>query len=160
MSEAPAPAKSRNLYLSNQLCFALYAATNAITRSYRGPLTELGFTYTQYLVLAALMEQPSMTSVELCRALKIDPSTMTPMLQRMKAAGLIERSRRAEDERIIDNQLTAAGRDLESGMNQAQAQVKCDLALSDEAIGNLRKVLHELTEALETAVDRAAAPLN
>ena len=58
------------LWLRNQLCFALYAAANAITRSYRGPLAGLGLTYPQYLILATLLERPSMTSGALARALK------------------------------------------------------------------------------------------
>ncbi len=95
------------LRLENQLCFALYAATNAITRSYRGVLGELGLTYPQYLVLVALLDVPSMTSGELARALRLDAGTLTPMLKRLAAAGLIERTRRTGDERVIDNKLTA-----------------------------------------------------
>ena len=97
------------LRLDDQLCFALYAATNAITRTYREKLDDMGLKYTQYLVVMALLGKPSMTSGELARALRLDAGTLTPMLKRLASAGLIERNRRAEDERIIDHQLPPRG---------------------------------------------------
>ncbi len=100
---------AENLRLSQQLCFALYAATHAIIRSYRGMLGELGLTYPQYLVLVTLMEHPSMTSGALARALKLDAGTLTPLLKRLAAAGLVLRERRQEDERVVDVSLTAEG---------------------------------------------------
>ncbi len=137
-----------SLHLENQLCFALYAATNAITRSYRGPLAELGLTYPQYLVLVALLERPSMTSGELARALRLDAGTLTPMLKRLAAAGLIERTRRIEDERVIDNQLTAKGLGLRDDLLRAQATVVCHSQLSPEALASLRTELHVLADNL------------
>jgi DNA-binding transcriptional ArsR family regulator len=99
-----------DLRLENQLCFALYAATHAITRTYRGKLGELGLTYPQYLVLLALLEQPMMTSGALARALKLDAGTLTPLLKRLATAGLVARERRAQDERVVEISLTPAGR--------------------------------------------------
>ncbi len=129
------------LWLDNQLCFALYAATNAITRSYRGVLGPLGLTYPQYLVLVKLLEKPSMTSGELARALRLDAGTLTPMLKRLAAAGLIERTRRLEDERVIDNQLTATGLALRDGSLEAQQHVPCRTGLRGGQIAALRAAL-------------------
>ena len=132
------------LWLQNQLCFALYAATNAIVRSYRTRLGEMGLTYPQYLVLVTLIERPSMTSGELAKALRLDAGTLTPMLKRLTAAGLIERSRRVEDERIIDNRLSAKGLALQDRLMQAQAEVKCRTGLAEDEITTLRGVLQQL----------------
>ena len=136
------------LWLRNQLCFSLYAATNAITRSYRGPLGELGLTYPQYLVRVTLLERPSMTSGELARALKLDAGTLTPMLKRLVAAGFIERLRRPEDERVIDNRLSEKGLALQEDLLKAQAEVKCRTGLTDDEMMMLRTTLQELTTYL------------
>ena len=136
------------LQLENQLCFALYAATNAITRSYRGVLGELGLTYPQYLVLIALLDVPSRTSGELARALKLDAGTLTPMLKRLATAGLIERTRRLGDERVIDNKLTADGLALRDDLLRAQQYVICRTQLVSAEITALRNRLHDLADSL------------
>ena len=136
------------LQLENQLCFALYAATNAITRSYRGVLGELGLTYPQYLVLTALLDVPSRTSGELARALKLDAGTLTPMLKRLAAAGLIERTRRAGDERVIDNKLTATGSALRDDLLRAQQYVVCRAQMDPAELNALRDRLHDLADNL------------
>ncbi len=138
------------LRLEDQLCFALYAATNAITRAYREKLGEIGLTYPQYLVVMALLGKPSMTSGELARALRLDAGTLTPMLKRLDAAGLIERTRRTEDERIIDNQLTARGLALQQEMQDAQSFVACRTELPEHDLDALRLALRGLTDSLCT----------
>jgi DNA-binding MarR family transcriptional regulator len=142
------------LRLENQLCFALYAATNAITRSYRGLLGDVGLTYPQYLVLLALFEQQTLTSGELARALRLDAGTLTPMLKRLATAGLIERTRRSGDERVIDNRLTANGTALWDDLKETQAQVECWTQLSKPKLEALREELHKLTDALCSATER------
>jgi DNA-binding MarR family transcriptional regulator len=137
-----------SLHLENQLCFALYAATNAITRSYRGVLGELGLTYPQYLVLLALLDVPSRTSGELARALKLDAGTLTPMLKRLASAGLIERNRRPGDERVIDNKLTEAGYALRQDLAKARQHVVCRTQLDSAELDDLRDRLHMLVESL------------
>ena len=134
--------------IDEQLCFALYAATNAITRSYRSRLGEFGLTYPQYLVVLTLMETPSMTSGDLARTLKLDAGTLTPMLKRLASAGLIVRTRRANDERVIDNRLTETGRALRDNMIAAQQEVRHRLGISEEVLTHLRSTLHGLTATL------------
>ncbi len=147
------------LRLEDQLCFALYAATNAITRAYREKLGDIGLTYPQYLVVMALLDKPSMTSGELARALRLDAGTLTPMLKRLDAAGLIERTRRKEDERIIDNQLTAHGLALQQEMQNAQSFVVCRTELPAHDLEALRTALHELTASLCGAPAKEAEPV-
>src|SRR5580698_186216 len=128
---------AEDLRLSQQLCFALYAATHAIIRSYRGMLSELGLTYPQYLVLVTLMEHETMTSGELARALKLDAGTLTPLLKRLAAAGLIARERRLDDERVVDISLTAEGWALHDGLARTQNQVACRTGLAPEDMAAL-----------------------
>ena len=137
--------------LDDQLCFALYAATNAITRSYRGLLGEVGLTYPQYLVMLTLLEAGSLTSGELARALKLDAGTLTPMLKRLAAAGLIVRERRANDERVIDNRLSESGLGLQEDLGRTQREVQCRTGLDDAALASLRDTLHELADTLARA---------
>lgn len=134
-----------NLWLEKQLCFALYAATNAITRSYRPPLAESGLTYPQYLVLVTLLERPSMTSGEMARALHLDAGTLTPMLKRLSSSGLIERTRRRTDERIIDNRLSTKGRALQESLAAAQQKVVGRTGLAPGQLNALRDALNDLT---------------
>ncbi len=147
-----------DLHLNNQLCFALYAATHAITRAYRGLLGELGLTYPQYLVLLALLEQPTMTSGALARALKLDAGTLTPLLKRLAAAGLVSRERRAEDERVVEISLTHAGRALHDELLRAQQAVICRTSLAPHEMAVLRSALHGLTETLSAPEDAVLEP--
>ncbi|KEQ23820.1 MarR family winged helix-turn-helix transcriptional regulator [Paenibacillus tyrfis] len=89
------------LKLDNQLCFSLYACSRAISRMYRPLLDELGLTYPQYLVLLVLWEKEESTVKELSEILDLDSGTLTPMLKRMEAAGLVQRKRSSEDERVV-----------------------------------------------------------
>ena len=87
-----------HLLLDNQLCFALYAATNAVTRAYREPLNKLGLTYPQYLAMLVLWERGAHTVKSLADALQLDSSTLTPLLKRLEAAGWRSEERRVGKE--------------------------------------------------------------
>ncbi|MCB4363555.1 MarR family transcriptional regulator [Hydrogenophaga taeniospiralis] len=102
------------LRLDNQLCFALYSASLAMTKLYKPLLDELGLTYPQYLALLALWEQDGPTVSELGERLYLDSGTLTPLLKRMESAGLVSRLRDAQDERRVLIRLTAAGRKLKA----------------------------------------------
>ncbi len=95
------------------LCFALYSATHAMQAVYAPMLDPLGITYPQYLILATLWQQDDRTVGSLGRALHLETNTLTPMLKRMAAAGLVERRRDGEDERRVRITLTDAGRQLQ-----------------------------------------------
>ena len=93
--------------LDQQLCFALYSASLAMTKVYKPLLDQLGLTYPQYLVLLALWEQDGQTVSGLGERLYLDSGTLTPLLKRMESAGWIERQRDATDERLVLIHLTA-----------------------------------------------------
>jgi MarR family transcriptional regulator, organic hydroperoxide resistance regulator len=99
--------------LDDQLCFALYAASRAVTARYRPMLEALGLTYPQYLVMMLLWEQDNQTVGQLGHRLALDSGTLSPLLKRLTAAGLVTRHRRVEDERSVSIALTDAGRALE-----------------------------------------------
>jgi DNA-binding MarR family transcriptional regulator len=101
-----------SLLLQDQLCFALYAASRSVTTRYRPLLEELGLTYPQYLVMLVLWDQDSASVRELGTALQLESSTLSPLLKRLEAGGLIHRERRADDERSVAVRLTRAGVDL------------------------------------------------
>ena len=98
--------------LDNQLCFALYSASLAMTKLYKPLLEDLGLTYPQYLVMLVLWERDGMMVSELGERLYLDSGTLTPLLKRMETASLIARVRDVADERRVHITLTAAGRKL------------------------------------------------
>jgi DNA-binding MarR family transcriptional regulator len=102
------------LLLDNQLCFALYSASLAMTKLYKPLLEDLGLTYPQYLVMLVLWERDGLMVSELGERLFLDSGTLTPLLKRLEAANLIARIRAVEDERRVHISLTAAGRKLKA----------------------------------------------
>lgn len=121
MTALPAP----SVALDDQLCFALYAASRAVTARYRPMLDAIGLTYPQYLVMLLLWEQDNQTVGQLGARLALDSGTLSPLLKRLTAAGLVTRHRRVEDERSVSIALTDAGRGLEGKA----------VAISEEMIG-------------------------
>ena len=102
------------LLLDNQLCFALYSTSLAMTRLYKPLLDGLGITYPQYLVLLVLWERDDLSVSELGERLFLDSGTLTPLLKRMESAGLIKRIRAPDDERRVHITLTPGGRKLKA----------------------------------------------
>lgn len=102
------------LKLDNQLCFALYSTSLAMTRLYKPLLDELGLTYPQYLAMLVLWEKDGLMVSELGERLYLDSGTLTPLLKRLESSGLISRIRAVEDERRVHITLTAAGRKLKT----------------------------------------------
>src|SRR5438270_12845677 len=100
------------LLLDNQLCFALYSTSLAMTKLYKPLLDELGLTYPQYLVMLVLWEGDGLMVSELGQRLYLDSGTLTPLLKRLEASGLVSRMRDVDDERRVRVHLTAAGRKL------------------------------------------------
>ena len=129
------------LRLDNQLCFALYSASLAMTKLYKPLLDALGLTYPQYLALLVLWEQDGVAVSELGERLSLDSGTLTPLLKRLEAAGLVSRLRDAADERRVLIRLTADGRRLKARAARIPGCVlqasQCDLA---EAVALTRQV--------------------
>ena len=116
------------LKLDNQLCFAVYSTSLAMTRLYKPLLDKLGLTYPQYLVMLALWEQDGPMVSVLGERLSLDSGTLTPLLKRLEASGLVARVRDVADERRVHITLTAAGRRLKA---KAASVPACLLAASE-----------------------------
>ena len=142
---------SRSTPLDEQLCFALYAASRAMTSCYRPKLDALDLTNPQYLVLLVLWERGDATVTGIGHALQLETGTLSPLLKRLEAAGLIIRARRAGDERSVLVSLTPAGRELEARVAEAQSNVGAATGLSRAEIGDLRETLQRLSDRLRTA---------
>ena len=111
------------LALDNQLCFALYSASLAMTKLYKPLLAPLGLTYPQYIVMLALWEEDGQTVSALGEKLALDSGTLTPLLKRLEAQGALSRERDAADERRVIVRLTPAGRRLKLQARKVPPQV-------------------------------------
>ncbi|MFI6996081.1 MarR family winged helix-turn-helix transcriptional regulator [Nocardia sp. NPDC050175] len=137
-----------HLTLDEQLCFPLYAASRAMTAVYRPKLERLGLTYPQYLVMLALWERDGRSVGEVCHALALDSGTLSPLLKRLEAAGLVRRRRAADDERRVDIQLTERGQALREEARGIPAEMAEACGLSVDEFLALRATLRRLTSAL------------
>ena len=111
MPKAKKPA-DQSLRLENQFCFALYSTSLAMTKIYKPILDAIHLTYPQYLVMLVLWEEDGLTVSEIGERLFLDSGTLTPLLKRLEATGLLARLRDTEDERRVRIKLTAAGSSL------------------------------------------------
>ena len=140
--------KFNNLLLNNQLCFALYAATNSVIRYYRIYLNEIGITYTQYLVLLVLWEQESTNVNKIAKTLQLDSPTVTPIIQKLEKMNLVKRERSKSDERIVIVSLTKNGIDLEHQVADIQDKVACKTQLNTKDFDELKETLNNLTKTM------------
>ncbi|KAA9006378.1 MarR family transcriptional regulator [Paenibacillus spiritus] len=125
------------LLLDNQLCFTIYACSREITKLYQPYLDTLGVTYSQYLVLLVLWEKKQCTVKELGAELYLDSGTLTPLLKRLQAAGLINRDRSLEDERKVLITLTDTGWALQEKAREIPGKIAEGTMLSEEEFGAL-----------------------
>jgi DNA-binding MarR family transcriptional regulator len=146
----PPPFNNQALLLDNQLCFALYSASLAMTKLYKPLLDELGVTYPQYLVLLVLWEGDGVMVSELGERLSLDSGTLTPLLKRLEGAGLVSRMRDVADERRVHIHLTAAGRRLKARAAKVPA---CVLEATQCSIAELQ----QLTRQVRALRERLAA---
>jgi DNA-binding MarR family transcriptional regulator len=137
-----------NLQLDNQLCFALYSATNSITRLYRSLLDDYDLTYPQYLVLLVLWEKDNVAIKEVMKRLKLDSGTLSPIIKRLQNAGLVEKVRSDKDERIVRLMLTDKSRQLEPAIAKVQEKVACQTGLSSSEFFELLDRLNQLASSL------------
>jgi MarR family transcriptional regulator, organic hydroperoxide resistance regulator len=155
VSEEATVSSPKGLTLDEALCFALYSASRALTGFYRPLLDELGITYPQYLVLLALWERDGVAVGALAERLRLDYGTLSPLLKRLQAAGLITRERRADDERSVTISLTEAGRALHARAECIPAEVIAATGLDAQSFEELRETLQRLTAAVTAANGRA-----
>ena len=143
--------KYENLKLDNQLCFALYSATHALTRAYRSALESTGITYTQYLVLLALWENDNLTVKSVAERLDLDSASLTPILKRLESAGFLSRLRNKSDERVVEIKLSEKGHALQDEVANIQKRVACQTGLPAEEFYKLKHSLHKLVESMHAS---------
>ena len=147
MTRLPPP----SAVLEDQLCFALYAASRAMTARYRPLLDAIGLTYPQYLVMMLLWEEDNQTVGQLGARLSLDSGTLSPLLKRLTTAGLVTRHRRVEDERSVAIALTDAGRALRDKADAISGEIICALDLDRAEFADLKAKLKLVTERVMTA---------
>jgi MarR family transcriptional regulator, organic hydroperoxide resistance regulator len=137
------------LKLSSQLCFAAYSTAHAFSRVYKPLLDPLGLTYPQFLVLLVLWEQDNITVKDIGQRLFLDSGTLTPLLKRLQAAEILQRTRDAADERQVRVRLTAKGRALQPRAAEARLEVACATGLPPAELDALRQQINRLRQALQ-----------
>lgn len=137
------------LLLDQQLCFALYSTSLAMTKVYKPLLEEVGLTYPQYLMMLVLWENDRLPLKELARRLHQDSGALTPVLKRLEAEGYVTRQRNAEDERNLSIELTESGRTLRERARKINSTISGYCALGDAEMIRLRENLMTLRAKLE-----------
>ena len=136
------------LRLDQQLCFAVYSASLAMTRLYQPLLDPLGLTYPQYLVMLVLWETDAVTVSQIGDRLMLDSGTLTPLLKRLEAAGHVRRARDTVDERRVIVTLTETGRALKQQAKSVPENVMCATACDLEELVALTAQLKGLRSNL------------
>lgn len=137
-----------DLALDKQVCFALYAASRAVTQLYRPVLDALGLTYPQYLVMLVLWECGPSTVKYLGQELDLDSGTLSPLLKQLEATGYVRRERSATDERSVVVHLTEAGTALRTRASSVPRDIAGATGMEFVELAALRQNLVRLTEAV------------
>ncbi|WP_237685524.1 MarR family winged helix-turn-helix transcriptional regulator [Arthrobacter sunyaminii] len=141
-----------DLLLEHQLCFALSVASRSVVGAYKPVLEKLGLTHPQYLVMLALWEQSPRSVRSLGAALAMEPATLSPMLKRLEAAGLLTRNRAPEDDRSLAVELTEAGRSLRGKAAEVPGTMLERLNLTRDQVQELNEAMRRLIESAQLAV--------
>lgn len=144
------------LKLENQLCFPLYAASRLVIQEYQPHLEKLGITYPQYLVLMILWETDSIAVSEITRRLILNTNTITPVLKRMEAQGIITRQRSDEDERKVIVTLTPKGKELQIEAASIPEKLVAGLLSSNVDGEDLQRLKDQLHVIIQYLVDKQA----
>jgi DNA-binding MarR family transcriptional regulator len=139
------------LALERQVCFALSIASRSVLAVYRPLLEPMGLTHPQYLVMLALWGHSPLSVSDIGGLLQLDSATLSPLLKRLEAAGLVTRTRRAEDERQLDVALTEAGRALRADAERIPSAVVDRLGIDLADLESLHAALTQVIAAARTA---------
>lgn len=141
------------------VCFSLYAASRAMTQSYRALLDPWGLTYPQYLVLAVLWTEGEQTISSLGEIMHLDSGTLSPLVRRLEQAGLVTRTRRAADERVVIVTLTEQGQALRAEVAPVHRRIAEIAGIhDDDRRHRLIAELQEITALLQSAATISTAP--
>lgn len=134
------------LLLENQICFALYACSREVVKQYKPFLEEIGLTYTQYIAMMVLWEKESINVKSLGEALHLDSGTLTPLLKKMQAQGLITRIRSPHDERNLIVSLTQAGINLREKALEIPGKIESCAKINAEDAATLHRILNTMLD--------------
>jgi DNA-binding MarR family transcriptional regulator len=141
--------------LDDQLCFTLYAASRAVTSVYRPLLDAVGLTYPQYLVMLVLWQHRTVPVKDLVTTLHLDYGTLTPLIKRLEANGLLRRERRADDERVVEVALTPQGVALRDRVRDIPPVIGSAMGLTEDEIEVARDLLRRLSVNVAAAAGGA-----
>ncbi|UPO76819.1 MarR family transcriptional regulator [Arthrobacter sp. Helios] len=141
--------QAEDLLLEHQLCFALSVASRSVVGAYRPVLEDLGITHPQYLVLLALWEDSPRTVRNLSDTLLMEPATLSPMLKRLEAAGLLTRDRAPGNDRALAVNLTSAGLALRDKAVEVPGAMMARLQLTRDQVLELNAAMRRLIEATQ-----------
>ncbi|HEX7665121.1 MAG TPA: MarR family transcriptional regulator [Polyangiaceae bacterium] len=144
--------------VDQQLCFALYASSRALVRAYDPLLAPLGITYPQYLVMLVLWEEDGRTVNGIGEKLDLDSGTLTSLLKRLEARGLVTRKRDATDERVVRVSLTKEGLALRPKASAILKDVACEVGITLAEAVALRETLHGISRRLAERASAAKIP--
>ena len=136
------------LKVDKQLCFSIYRLSNALIRSYRPLLKTLDLTYLQYIVMMVLWEHQQVTVKEIGEKLSLDSGTLTPLLKRLDAKGLISRDRCTNDERVRNISLTEKGLKLRDQAGSIPEQMQCQTGMDYAELAVIKQSCDQLLESL------------
>lgn len=136
--------QKQSIRLENQVCFPLYSAANAVARAYRPLLDELDLTYSQYLVMMVLWRENGINVKELGNKLHLDSGTLTPLLKRLEAKGVVLRKRSLTDERVRELYLTEHGTALKEKAYFVPQSMKCKIHLEADELIQLKSLCEKL----------------
>ncbi|WP_026544499.1 MarR family transcriptional regulator [Arthrobacter sp. 35/47] len=151
MTQTSQESFTEDLLLERQLCFALSVASRSVIGAYRPVLEELNLTHPQYLVMLALWEHSPRTLRGIAEALAMDPATLSPMLKRLEANGLVTRERVAGNERALAVGLTDEGRELRTRALSVPGTMLARLGLTREQAEDLNRMMREVIAAAQGA---------
>jgi len=135
------------LKLEKQVCFGLAVASRSVISAYKPVLDPLGLTHPQYLVMLALWDSGPMSARELSEQLHLDPGTLSPLVKRLEAAGLVDKTKNPQDERAVILQPTQKGAELRRQALKVPLEMMSRLELSQEDVVELRNILDRLIVA-------------
>ncbi len=137
-----------NLKLDNQLCFRLYKASKEVIRKYKPILDEYNLTYTQYLTMLVMWEERKITVKRMGQRLNLDSGTLTPLIKKLEARGLVKKYRDPKDDRVVIVQLTTKGANLQAQMVDVPKRAFCSVGATKEDVLQLKIELDKLLTLL------------
>jgi len=143
---------AKQIKLDVLICFAAYSASHAFSRFYRPLLDKLGLTYPQFIVMMVLWEKGKTTMKVLTEELLLDSNTLTPLLKKLEAAGLVERSRNKDDERVLDVAPTDKGMAMKLDGQRASVALAAATGETLEGVLELQQRLTRMRENVEKSL--------